>query len=402
MDPMVDIVAASHSLALRSDKGEKLNKESFNKLQPLLASYYANEYGPNYRAFYAKCGGCAHSKVMALEYPNFLRIVITSANMLSEDYELGDNSWYIHDLPRRETRAAAECDFERRFFDHFLVLGGPEAHITRLRRTFDFSKVLVHLVTSEPRMSPARGDLINLDRLKEVTKDLGALPNNTSLEICTGSVGNLQPGWLSGFFGACTGGTADVADPGVTVVFPTRGDAARWKYGTGVVGDGPANIGSHIQGWYNADRGTVRRMFAHYTSRDAGCMFHLKLYLALDRSDPMARPHWVYVGSANLSVSAWGAVATPGLARRAPNNFECGVVVPGELLRRLRAQEQRNASWDVNVVPYVRPPQRYRDDPCHASCGVRAGAFGTFMWHHEACSMRDERPYTLNVHRLQS
>lgn len=374
-------------------------------MAPALAAEYRSQYGKNYRAFYAKASGCAHSKVMALEYPGFLRIVVTSANMMDLDTVLGDNSWYIHDLPRLSKPSTTIPEFERALWDHLLALGCPRSYVdSKLKGRFDFSRVLVRLVTSEPRAGPEFG----IHRLRSVVSDLNKEldekidAGNTKMEVCSGSIGRLSSDWqrdfwLHDFFAACTG-FAVPTDPSpdcvppIQVVFPTRSDAAQWAHGDG---DGPGNIGSHL--FWNAAPPTVRALFAHYASRDAGCMFHMKLYLALDASDPTsARPRWVYVGSANLSAGAWGA------SGRSPSNYECGVLVPGEVLRRLRAPASRGASWESGVVPYMRPARPYMQEKCLDGCAMRMGSWGKEYLHHEdACVMRDERPYTLNPAALK-
>jgi tyrosyl-DNA phosphodiesterase-1 len=69
-----------------------IDEDSFNKKARMAAAHYKNVYGPNFNAVYRyMTGGCAHSKILLLRYPDFLRVVITTANLMALDIELGDN-----------------------------------------------------------------------------------------------------------------------------------------------------------------------------------------------------------------------------------------------------------------------------------------------------------------------
>jgi tyrosyl-DNA phosphodiesterase-1 len=64
----------------------------FKKKAAIAKEHYKHEYGPNFNAVYPyMSGGCSHSKILLLRYPDFLRVVITTANLMALDIELGDN-----------------------------------------------------------------------------------------------------------------------------------------------------------------------------------------------------------------------------------------------------------------------------------------------------------------------
>lgn len=68
----------------------KISKHDIeDKIGPRLQALYKSMYGQNYHAFYPVTLGLAHSKFLVLVYPTFLRIVITSANMMDGDTVLG-------------------------------------------------------------------------------------------------------------------------------------------------------------------------------------------------------------------------------------------------------------------------------------------------------------------------
>jgi hypothetical protein len=59
-----------------------LTQARFSEAAAQAASCYRDAYGPNFHAVYPFTkSGCVHSKVMVLEYPEYLRVVITSANL---------------------------------------------------------------------------------------------------------------------------------------------------------------------------------------------------------------------------------------------------------------------------------------------------------------------------------
>lgn len=91
---------------------EKLGKKQLQEITPQLRQLYTNQYGKNYHAFYGWSSGSSHSKLLVLVYRDFLRIIITSCNMMDIDTVLGDNHWYIHDLPKLPSRVESVAGFE--------------------------------------------------------------------------------------------------------------------------------------------------------------------------------------------------------------------------------------------------------------------------------------------------
>lgn len=84
MDPLMGDACRRAGLPLAKPK-----KANLEKLQTHLEKVYQEMYGSNYRPFYPWCNGSAHTKLLALVYPNFLRIVVTSCNMMDIDTVLG-------------------------------------------------------------------------------------------------------------------------------------------------------------------------------------------------------------------------------------------------------------------------------------------------------------------------
>ena len=125
-----------------------------------------------------------------------------------------------------------------------------------------------------------------------------------------------------------------------------------------------SNIGCHIRPWKKAPL-DIQQLFHHYQSKDDRRLFHAKLIIAFDKSTASALPHYIYLGSANLSQSAWGALEVDKRGNEGSSdmkvtkisNYECGVVVPGHLIGSLL--ESGTPTWQDGIIPYVRPALRY-------------------------------------------
>lgn len=379
MDEMVAQAATQAGLAI----GDKLTKKQLENLSPSLRELYHQRYGKNCHAFCAWASGSSHSKILVLMYPTFLRVVITSCNMMAVDTELNDNHWYIHDLPKLPSLNTKEVtDFEAGLIAHLQSLGTPPEFIDSIQGMYDYTTVKVHLVTSIPGVhSGAKAENHGLLRLRHVVKQLGLnLARKKSmdelrLEVCAASIGNLSAKWLDGFLDCGIGrnfievpeSDCDVPKE-LKVFYPTTEDVHSED---GEPQPGSANIGCHTRPWDSAPT-AIKHLFHHYHSKDPGRIFHQKLIVAYNPHDTSALPYYVYVGSANLSQSAWGLLeqdkrgneATCDLKLTKTMNFECGVVVPGNVLDSLL--EPGTRCWQDGVVPYVQTAEKYdlgRDKP---------------------------------------
>lgn len=371
MDPVVSEVCRRSGVAMR----EKITKSQLQSIGPALEQYHRKAYGKDYHAFYAWSSGSSHSKILVLVYPTFLRIVITSSNLMDSDTELGDNHWYVQDLPKRASRRQApQIGFEMDFLGHLQALGTPSAFIESIKGVYDYSPIKVHLVTSVPgTFSGAKAEQYGLLRLRSIIKGLDLnLPRKKSqgklqLEVCTASLGNLSAKWLDGFFD-CALGRKYIEiphDPEVPkelkLFYPTVGDV---RTADEEAQQCASNIGCHTRPWPQAPE-AIKDLFYHYQSKDSGKLFHQKLILAYDPTEPTAPPYCIYVGSANLSSSAWGALekdkkeneATCDLKLVKTSNFECGVVIPGHLIESLL--EPGTESWQDGIVPFIQTASKY-------------------------------------------
>jgi tyrosyl-DNA phosphodiesterase 1 len=135
----------------------------------------------------------------------------------------------------------------------------------------------------------------------------------------------------------------------------------------------------HIRPWKEASA-MLKDIFHHYLSKDSGKLFHQKFMLAYEPTRPVSLPYYVYIGSANLSSSAWGTLekdkkenkATCDLKLIKTSNFECGVVIPSDVTEGVL--EPGTSSWQDAIVPYDQAARRYdigKDRPWNDSRWVR-------------------------------
>ncbi|TVY86325.1 Tyrosyl-DNA phosphodiesterase, partial [Lachnellula willkommii] len=370
-DPMVKEACSEAGIPFK----DSLSKRQLQSITSNLRNLYSQKYGKNYHAFYAWSSASSHSKILVLVYPGFLRIVITSCNMMNIDTMLGDNHWYIHDLPKLSSPATSEpSTFEAGLLAHLKALSTPDVFLDSIRGMYDYAAVKVHLVTSVPGVcAGVKAEAYGLLRLRRVIQDLDLkMPEKESgelrLEVCAASVGNLSAKWLNAFNDCALGketievASEDCAVPDLKLFYPSIGDVKKAHESSQ---DAASNIGCHTRPWDKALDG-IKNIFHHYDSKDTGRLFHQKLILAYNPRDTNAPPYYVYVGSANFSQSAWGALENDKKANTPPTcniklvkliNFECGVVIPGSLIESLLEPGTKN--WQSGIVPYVQKGKRY-------------------------------------------
>lgn len=234
MDPMVLEACRKKGISVR----EKVSKKHLQNLRPQLEELHRIRYGINYHAFYAWSPGSSHSKVLALVYPGFLRIAITSCNLMDVDTKHGDNHWYIHDVPKLAERQEGQAStFEIDLLAHLTALGTPVEFVNSIRGKYDYSTVKVHLVSSAPgTYSGTRAQDSGLLRLRQTISSLDLnlakkrRQGRLQLEVCAASLGNLSARWLDGFYDCALGrkhleviGDCDVPS-GLKLFYPTVED----------------------------------------------------------------------------------------------------------------------------------------------------------------------------------
>ncbi|KAJ6465209.1 tyrosyl-DNA phosphodiesterase-domain-containing protein [Mycena vitilis] len=366
---------------------------------PSMSRLFAN---PNWIQTCPKVrtGGCFHMKYMVLLYNSGrLRVVVSTANLLSLDWQYLENCVFIQDvLPHSasnvvgNTETIRKTDGEAKAEESFgMVLEtilkatnvgpalssvkqkNPEVplnSLTEISKRWDWSNVTAELVpsiagkwegwkkiktTGHPRLMRA---IETLDLAVGKTQDL-------VLECQGSSIGMYTTQWFNQFYNSASGNQSELKKYmklsegkrkkleyplGVKVVFPTLATVEL----TG--GYGSDSLFCTRQKWEGGNFPT--EAFHDSKSRAGPVLMHTKMIIGsfTQKNDATPAPSdtagWMYVGSHNFTAPAWGNLSG---SADAPvlnvNNYELGVVVP-----LMTAEDVNTASaWE-------RPPKRYTED----------------------------------------
>ncbi|KAK5109276.1 hypothetical protein LTR62_007150 [Meristemomyces frigidus] len=318
---------------------------------------------------------CMHSKLMLLFHPHKLRVAIPTANLLNFDWgESGmmENSVFLIDLPRLDDKIKASVEsltgFGRELL-HFLKKQGIDEDIRDGIINFDYSATrnMAFIHTAGGASYGDDASRTGLPGLSRAIRSLGLQADNLEIDFAASSIGSLNDDYLR---------TTHAAAKGEDLI--ARADAAASKaktefFNKGVQKNATEQIRDKIRIYFPTHEtvtsstatsaGTIclsrkwwenmpfpRSVFRDYISTRSGLLSHNKLLYARGnrklqgsaQSDDVA---WVYVGSANMSESAWGRLVYDRKAKAWKincRNWECGVLYPvpkEQLLRPARKQE---------------------------------------------------------------
>lgn len=201
---------------------------------------------------------------------------------------------------------------------------------------------------------------------------LGLESDDLQLDYTSASIGCLDQDTIGYFYHSCRGTKPDlsalkkqessaIGRKFFNILFPTR-DTVRHSLG------GPSGAGTiciYRKWWENPD--FPRSMFRDYQSVREGLLSHNKTLLARG-VNASGQISWAYVGSANMSPSAWGKLSRDP-KRKAERltcaNWECGVLVAGnskQPTEEWRKESLHNAFEGVLDVPFKEPAKHYADD----------------------------------------
>ncbi|KAK3375445.1 tyrosyl-DNA phosphodiesterase-domain-containing protein [Podospora didyma] len=306
--------------------------------------------------------GYMHSKLQLLKYDGYFRIVVPTANLVPYDWgETGtmENMVFIIDLPKLESTELQDAQKLTPFGEdlcYFLDAQGLDAAIVNSLRKYDFSETrrygFVHTIAG----SHSSGDAWRRTGYCGLGRAVNALglgsKRPVEMDYVCASLGALNDTLLKGLYNAC------------------QGDSGRKEYESRAARNGKGgadkNLRSHVRVFFPShetvvqsrggrngagticfqDRWWKAPSFPHDVLRDCrskrkGLLMHSKIIFvrrqAEDSESPSLEaattPSFAYVGSANLSESAWGRLvkdrgtAQPKLTCR---NWEAGVIVQTE------------------------------------------------------------------------
>ncbi|KAL2271708.1 hypothetical protein VTJ83DRAFT_1079 [Remersonia thermophila] len=305
--------------------------------------------------------GSMHSKLMLLKFDGYIRIVVPTGNLVSYDWgETGtmENLVFIIDLPKLQPGAEATHEqnmtpFAEELF-YFLGEQGLDGGLIASLRHYDFLETsryrFVHTIPGFHASEDAwkRTGYCGLGR---AVNSLGlGTPDPIELDIVCASLGNLKYDFMAAMYYACQGDSglkeydlrtskgqqqalreATAAVKAHTRIFFPSIETVRASRG-GKDGAGTICFQSR---WWEAST-FPRELLRDCENVRPGVLMHSKMIFvrphnAVGGSGSSASRSFAYVGSANLSESAWGRLVKDGRSGRPKmmcRNWECGVLVP--------------------------------------------------------------------------
>ncbi|KAA8573113.1 hypothetical protein EYC84_003635 [Monilinia fructicola] len=275
-----------------------------------------------------------HSKLQLLAHETHLRLVIPSANLTPYDWgESGgimENVVFLIDLPRLPNGERASDDqltpFAMELLYFLRAMELPPKTLESLR-SFDYSKTY-HLAFVHSIGGSHSGMELQRTGYPGLGRSVSSLGLNTDqpleVDFVTASVGSLDDRFLRTIYLASQGDNG-YKEYNSACIFPAKKTVLESKGGT----DAAGTICFRSK-WYDAS-GFPRNIMRDCQSRRKGLLMHNKMLFVRSRKAqqstcPIA---WAYIGSANLSESAWGRMVKDRVTKEPKlncRNWECGVL----------------------------------------------------------------------------
>ncbi|KAE8849549.1 hypothetical protein PTNB73_10490 [Pyrenophora teres f. teres] len=382
-----------------------------------LLQEWAESRVPNMRLHFPPMDGMIvsmHSKFMLLFGKEKLRIAIPTANMTPTDWgEVGndwqpgvmENSVFLIDLPRRSDDGVGKVEdlppFGRDLV-FFLKAQEVGSKVTDGVLKFDFADTkhlaFVHSIGGSHKEESERPT--GLPGLANAVRELQYDDvEHLELDYAASSLGAINDTFLSRIYLAARGKSftkdnavvPDVRDH-IRIYFPTNDTVEK---STG--GPDCANIISLSRKYYNAST-FPKECLRDYVSTRRGMLSHNKLLFARGRRTNGKPFAWVYVGSANISESAWGGqkvLKSGKVGALSVRNWECGVMVPVPDDKLEQVDLKADAVPPMSVfegtveVPFHFPGANLMPQPANPSTRAQASGQAAFV---------EDTPLTVPVH----
>lgn len=264
--------------------------------------------------------GTHHTKMMLLKYSKGIRICITTANLIPEDFLFKTQGFWVRDFPSKNS-SSPSTDFERdlkEYLDAYRFL--PSFWVSK----YDWSTAGCHLVTSVPGYH--RGNAIH--RFGHMR--MRSLLNNNSKSstrslICQfTSIGVLSLSFLQKELFQSFGWNASGK-----LIWPTLEEVQNSVIGYasgGTIAGSRKNMKPFLRPFmckWDAQRCSGRGRF----------MPHMKSYIEIDKTSN--KVNWFTLTSSNLSRAAWGSLQKND-SQLMIRNYEIGVLFKAEDVAEIR------------------------------------------------------------------
>ncbi|KAF2503061.1 phospholipase D/nuclease [Lophium mytilinum] len=323
---------------------------------------------------------CMHSKLMLLFHPTHLRVVVPTANLNSYDWgETGimENSVFLIDLPRRSSEDADMqlTPFAKELF-HFVQAKGLPEDVLEGLKNFDYSKTshiaFVHTIGGSHHGEDLKRT--GIPGLSRAVRSLNLQTDNLEVDFTASSIGSLNDAFLKNlYFGAKGEAPAKIIARDVPksfrnkfrIYFPLHETVLK------TIG-GIDNAGTNcLQASYYNNSRFPKECMHDYKSIRTGLLSHNKILFArgqrVSKDGHSTNVAWAYVGSANVSESAWGKLLMDRSKKAEKlncRNWECGVLIaiPPEKLDAFKTLEglvPMNVFAGHVDVPFEYPGEKY-------------------------------------------
>ncbi|OTA97684.1 hypothetical protein M434DRAFT_7630 [Hypoxylon sp. CO27-5] len=299
--------------------------------------------------------GNMHSKLQLLKFPGYLRIVVPTGNFVPYDWgETGviENMVFLIDLPRLDDSKIQSSDDLGPFGDelsYFLRAQGLSEKLVSSLRKYDFSEAnryrFVHSIgASHVGDKWQRTGYCGLGR---AVKSLGLdTTKDIEVDFLASSLGSVNMDLVSAIYYAAQGDNGmkeynirtakggknkgptqaklDLKDK-FRIYFPSRDTVMQSRGGRNAAG----TICAQSKWWDSAT--FPRELIRDCKSVRPGLLIHSKLMMVHHSHSGESKAAYAYVGSANISESAWGRLVKErgtGNPKLTCRNWECGVIVP--------------------------------------------------------------------------
>ncbi|KAJ9150887.1 Ubiquitin interaction domain-containing protein [Pleurostoma richardsiae] len=298
-----------------------------------------------------------HSKLQLLKYPDHLRIAVPTGNLVPYDWgESGvmENMVFLIDLPRiddPEERLNNELPLFGKELSHFLSAQGMDHKLVESLRNYDFSETsrygFVHTIGGSHVSDRQHTGYYGLAR---AVNALGlATDKPVDVDYVSASVGSITREFVASLYKACQGDLSTTESKKITanpknkhvvpstnlstilkerfrVYFPSVETVTQSRGGK----TGAGTICLQARWWSSPT--FPREILRDCKNVRPGLLLHSKLiFVRRIPTDANQCVGWAYLGSANLSESAWGRLVkdrATGQPKLNCRNWECGVLVP--------------------------------------------------------------------------
>ncbi|KAI3698104.1 hypothetical protein L6452_31216 [Arctium lappa] len=263
--------------------------------------------------------GTHHSKAMFLVYPQGVRIIVHTANLIYVDWNNKSQGLWMQDFPwKNQDNSNKGSDFETDLIDYLSTLKWPEFSVklpelgnftlnSSFFKRFDYSSAAVRLIASVPGYhSGSNVKKWGHMKLRSVLQDcvFDKEFQNSPLVYQFSSLGSLDEKWMTELAFSMSSGVSDDKKPlgpgEPLIIWPTVEDirCSLEGYAAGSCVPSPQK---------NVEKAFLKKYWAKWKASHTGrcrAMPHIKTFTRYNGQNLA----WFLLTSANLSKAAWGAL----------------------------------------------------------------------------------------------